>query len=201
MFTFKLSKELRKMLAVFPLNIVILPEESVALHLFEPRYRELFNDHRNGKEFVILFNNKGTNSTCGTLVYIEQIVNEFPDGTVDVIVKGVQATKILSFETTMQDKLYSGVEIERIGLLSNANNKLVAQFKEYLLSIKKSINKLQPFSLYYIANRLQLSHNTKNELICIDNENFANSFLINEIQFLRKIREQEATLNSNFQLN
>ncbi len=189
------------MLAVFPLNIVILPEESVALHLFEARYRELFADHKNGKEFVIQYYKKGVNSTCGTIVYIDQIVNEFPDGTVDVIVKGIQAVKTLYFEPVMKDKMYSGVEIERIGLLSNANDKLVAQFKDYLLSVKKSTNKPGPFSLYYIANRLQLSHTTKNELVCIDSDSLANTFLINEIRFLKKIREQEDTLNSNFQLN
>lgn len=189
------------MLAVFPLNIVILPEESVALHLFEPRYKELFNDHRNGKEFVILYQNKGINSNYGTLVYIEQIVNEFPDGTVDVIVRGVQVTKIMSFEPVMRDKLYSGVEIEKVRLFTNANERLVALFNNYMISIDKRTNNPTPFSLFYIARRLNLSYETKNELISIGNENLINSFLINEIQFLRNIREQEASLNHNFHLN
>lgn len=189
------------MLAVFPLNIVVLPEESVALHLFEPRYRELFADHKNGKEFVILYSNKGQNAKSGTVVVIDQIVNEFPDGTVDVIVKGIQPAQILSFHPIMKDKLYSGVEINRLNIFANANERLTAQFKDYLLSIQKSSSKPTPYSIYYIANRLQLSLDTKNELISIDNEKFANTFLINELRFIRKIREQEATLNHNFQLN
>ncbi|MFT6166926.1 MAG: hypothetical protein ACJASF_001620 [Vicingaceae bacterium] len=189
------------MLAVFPLNIVILPEESVALHLFEPRYRELFNDHRSGKEFVILYQNKGINSTFGTLVHIDEIVNEFPDGTVDVIVRGVQVAKIQSFEPVMQDKLYAGVKIEKIILFTHVNERLLVQFKTYMASIDKSTNKPEPLSLFYIAHRLHLSYETKNELISIKSEDFANSFLINEIRFLRNIREQEATLNNNFHLN
>lgn len=189
------------MIGVFPLNIVILPEESVALHLFEPRYRELFADHKNGKEFVILYTNKGKKAPCGTLVFIEQVVNEFPDGTVDIIVKGKQAVKITSFHNTVEGKLYSGVEVEKIPLVGNANGRLVDQFKDYLLSIQKSLTKPPPFSLFYIANRLKLSYETKNELISIGDNKFANTFLINEIRFLSNIREQEATLNHNFQLN
>lgn len=189
------------MLAVFPLNISILPEESVALHLFESRYRQLYADHKSGKEFVILYQSKGVNSTFGALVYIEKVIDEFPDGTVDVIVKGVQVVKILSFEPIMQGKLYAGVEIERCPLFTGAGNRLVTHFKNYLTSIQKSTNKPSPFSLYHVANRLQLSNDTKNELMSIADEQLANSFLINEIRFLRKIREQEASLNHNFHLN
>lgn len=189
------------MLAVFPLNIVILPEESVALHLFEPRYRQLFADHKNGKEFVILYQNKGNNSSYGTTVKIEQIINEFPDGTVDVIVKGEQVVKILSFEAVMQEKMYAGVEVEKTELLKPADHRLVSVFRNYLTSIQKNCNKLEPFSLYYIANKLQLSYESKIELISIESSSLANAFLINEIMFLSKIREQEATLNHNFQLN
>lgn len=187
--------------AVFPLNIAILPQESVALHLFEPRYRELFADHRNGKEFVILYNNKGKNSNFGTLVIIDKVINEFPDGTVDVIVKGIQAAKIKSFEPFVQNKLYSGVEVEKLTLLQNANDKLIEQFTEYMVSIQKSCNKPLPLSLHYIANRLQLSSEKKNEFLQIDNDEIANNFLRNEIKFIRKIREQEATLKHNFHLN
>tara|TARA_B110000046_G_scaffold57595_2_gene64458 strand:+ start:136864 stop:137433 length:570 start_codon:yes stop_codon:yes gene_type:complete len=189
------------MLAVFPLNIIMLPEESVALHLFEPRYRALFADHKCGKEFVILYQNKGTNSTCGTLVTIEQIVDEFPDGTVDVIVKGVQVVKILSFEPVMKDKIYSGVEVEKLRLFASADRRLTTHFKNYMSSIEKSSNKPEPYSLHYIADRLQLSNETKNEFICIASERAASAFLINEIRFLTNIREQEASLKHNFYLN
>lgn len=150
---------------------------------------------------MVLYTDKGSKSTCGTVVHIEQVVNEFPDGTVDVIVKGIQAARILSFEPVVQDKLYSGVEVEKISLIPNASQRLIVHFKDYLSSIQKSSNKPEPLSLYYIANRLQLSYETKNKLICAEDENFSNTFLINEIRFLRKIREQEATLNNNFQLN
>ena len=189
------------MIAVFPLNITILPEETVALHLFEPRYRQLYADHKSGKEFVILYQNKGINSTHGALVHIEKVIDEFPDGTVDVIVKGVQVVKRLSFEPIMQGKLYSGVEIEKCKLFTNASDRLVTSFTNYLTSIQKRANKPAPHSLYYVANRLQLSHETKNELMRITDEKLANTFLINEIRFLRKIREQEASLNHNFHLN
>ena len=194
-------KYYRRMHAVFPLDIVILPEETVALHLFEPRYRELFSDHKNGKEFVILYQNKGDNSKVGTLVTIDQVVNEFPDGTVDIIVTGVQGVEIVNFEKRFPNKLYSGVEVKRLNLLKNANEKLISEFEKYLVSIQKyHANKL-PLGLYYIANRLKLPYNKKSELLSISSEKQANNFLLNEIKFFRNIREQEALLNHNFHLN
>tara|TARA_B110001469_G_C9604087_1_gene300241 strand:- start:96 stop:665 length:570 start_codon:yes stop_codon:yes gene_type:complete len=189
------------MLAVFPLNIVVLPDESVALHLFEPRYRELFSDHRNGEEFVILYEDNSKNPDYGTTVCIEQIINEYPDGTVDVIVRGKQSVKITSEISTIEGKMYSGVTVNRIVINNIATDKLITQFRNYFTSMQKSITKPEPFSMYYIANKLQLTTETKNSLIAIENEKSLSSFLINEIRFLSKIREQENTLNQNFQLN
>jgi hypothetical protein len=189
------------MLAVFPLNIVVLPEESVALHLFEPRYLELFSDHRNGDEFVILYEDNNKNTDYGTTVCIEQIINEYPDGTVDVIVRGKQSVKITSEISTIEGKMYSGVTVNRIVINNIATDKLITQFRDYFTSMQKSITKPEPFSMYYIANKLQLTTETKNSLIAIENEKSLSSFLINEIRFLSKIREQENTLNQNFQLN
>lgn len=190
------------MLAVFPLNITILPEESVALHLFEPRYKELFADHKNGKEFVILFSEKGKLSDYGTIVFIEQVINEYPDGTVDLIVKGRQIVKIESFYQLFPTKLYSGVDVRRVELFKEANPKLAFQFDLFLeMENRKKDSKGKIFSIYNVANRLKMPLESKNEFISIEQEAQANIFLINEIKFLQKIREQEFSLNQNFHLN
>ena len=60
------------MFAVFPLNIVVLPGEEVALHLFEARYKQLYADFKSGKEFAIVFSSKSEMADFGTLVYIKE---------------------------------------------------------------------------------------------------------------------------------
>jgi len=189
------------MYAVFPLNIVVLPEECVALHLFEPRYRQLFKDHKEGQEFVILNQAKGKRSEYGTLVYIDKIVNEFPDETVDVIVKGNSIVKINEFFDLYPGKLYSGVELDILELDNTASEDLQEEFEKYLQSINKRMIKDQNHSLFYIANRLELDTPTKKELVQLHNSTKINSFLLNQIKLIEKIKEQEDLLDMNFHLN
>lgn len=189
------------MYAVFPLNIIILPEESVALHLFEPRYRELFHDYKNGKEFIIAFSDKNGLSSHATTVFIDQVINEFPDGTVDIIVKGKHVVEIQQFIDKYPKKLYSAVEAKALELDGIASEKLHEHFNDYLTTIDKKVKASPPFTLFYIANRIELSQENKNELIKQSGSKGIDAFLINEIRFLLKIREQEESLNQRFHLN
>lgn len=189
------------MLGVFPLNIVVLPNESVALHLFEPRYRELFHDHRNGKEFVILFANKNERSSYGTTVFIDKIINEFPDGTVDVIVKGKSVVKILQFLNHFQDKLYSGVEVEHNYVDGPVSKKLCSLFKQHREVSGKKFHEEREYQLFEIARSIKLAQEVKNDLIMLGSPQEIDTFLINEIRFQLKIKEQEDQLNNNYHLN
>jgi Lon protease-like protein len=189
------------MYAAFPLNIVVLPDECVALHLFEPRYRQLFKDHKGGEEFVIVRQHQGVRSEYGTLVYIEKIVNEFPDETVDVIVKGSSIVKIDQFHDLYPTKLYSAVDVELKEINTSPSDNLISEFEQYLSASKKRIVKEHSNSLFYIANRLEMNTEAKDELIELANGEQMNRYLLNQIKFLNKIREQEGLLNQNFHLN
>jgi Lon protease-like protein len=186
--------------AVFPLNIVVLPEESVALHLFEPRYRELFKNHRNGEEFVIVYRDRKGTSAWGTLVFIDKIINEFPDETVDVIVTGSSIVKIEQF--LKADKhLYQEVIANIKEVNVNASNNLRQHFEEYLKHLGKVNKREYSDSLFYMANRIELSHTAKNKFLSLQSNQSMNAFLINQIRFLESIHRQEEQLNKKFHLN
>lgn len=190
------------MYPVFPLNIVVLPDESVALHLFEPRYRQLYKDVKAGQEFAIVYQNKSDRSSHGTLVYIDKVINEFPDDTVDLIVRGLSIIKVITFHDLFPEKLYSGVDAE---VLNHENQRvtdeLLIEFKKYLTTVGKKHNPSNTLSLFQIANRLELSQEKKNEFIKCQDCIHMNRFLINEIRFFLKIYEQEKNLNHKFHLN
>lgn len=189
------------MFAVFPLNIVVLPSESVALHLFEPRYKELFLDYRNGKAFAIVYSDKEGLSSHGTLVYIDKVVNEFPDGTVDIIVKGISVIKVKEFHKLYPKKRYSGIEAEVVTIDTKVNAKLKALFLTHLLKVGKKSDPKADLSIFQLANRLEMDQKRKNELIQHSDKEEINRFLSNEIRFIDKIKEQEELLNKNFHLN
>ena len=84
---------------------------------------------------------------------------------------------------------------------ANASEELLKEFKLYMSDSNKRMVKEHSHSLFYIANRLELSTETKDKLIQFSGPKEMNRFLVNEIKFINKIKEQETLLNQNFHLN
>jgi uncharacterized protein len=94
---------------VFPLGIVVYPGESLNLHIFEPRYKQLVNEcHAEGKPFGIptVIDNKL--NEMGTLVRITEMVNVYDNGEMDIKTQGLRVFRVLEMIRSVPDKLYSG---------------------------------------------------------------------------------------------
>jgi ATP-dependent Lon protease len=76
-------------LGLFPLDLVILPGEKVPLHLFEPRYRQLYADCvLEDRPFVIVQAGPTGPADVGCTATFESLVRRFEDGRLNVIVQG-----------------------------------------------------------------------------------------------------------------
>ena len=85
----------RDELGIFPLEMVLLPGEAVPLHLFEPRYRELFADCvLDGKPLVILLSSGGTRASVGCAGQIETMLRRLPDGRINIVLRGLVPVRI-----------------------------------------------------------------------------------------------------------
>ncbi len=94
---------------LFPLALVVFPDEELNLHIFEPRYKQLITDcFTNKKPFGIptVINNEV--SEYGTLVEILEITTVYENGEMDVKTRGTLVFKILEKIETLPDKLYRG---------------------------------------------------------------------------------------------
>src|SRR6202042_3914216 len=94
---------------IFPLSIVVYPGESLNLHIFEPRYKQLINEcHAEGKPFGIptVINDKV--SEMGTLMNITEIVSTSENGEMDIKTEGISVFRILEVIKRVPEKLYSG---------------------------------------------------------------------------------------------
>ena len=189
------------MYAVFPLNVVVLPEESVALHIFEPRYRQLFQDYKSGKPFVILHSGSKGLAKIGSLVSIEEIIKEFPDGTIDIVVKGIAPIQINKFIPLYPSKLYSAVEGSELPVFSKANNALIEKSIPYFNSIKRKINSKEFISTYSIARMLCLEEDSKLLLLASNSNQEINQLLLNELKLLATMYNQEMQLKERIFLN
>ena len=94
---------------IFPLNIVVYPGESLNLHIFEPRYKELVKEcFTNNRPFGIPPVVNSNVAEFGTLVSNIEIVKEYENGEMDIITKGTHVFRILELIKKIPGKLYSG---------------------------------------------------------------------------------------------
>jgi hypothetical protein len=134
---------------VFPLGIVVYPDEIVNLHIFEPRYKQLVNEcHTEAKPFGIPTVIGNQMNELGTLVQITEMVKQYDNGELDIRTRGVRVFRILEPIKTVPDKLYSGAivnypdNVEGPGK-SALMNKVVQAIRELhqMLNITKDFHK------------------------------------------------------------
>src|SRR4051794_4551457 len=76
-------------LGLFPLGIVLLPTETVPLHIFEPRYRELIGECiEEDREFGLVYADEGGIRELGTRARVAAILERFDDGRLNIVVEG-----------------------------------------------------------------------------------------------------------------
>ena len=84
-------------LGLFPLPIVLVPSERIPLHIFEPRYKELIAECvEEGEEFgLVLAAGDGAVHEVGTRAAVTEVLEELPDGSMNIIVEGGDRFRLL----------------------------------------------------------------------------------------------------------
>jgi Lon protease-like protein len=87
----------------------VFPGETLNLHIFEPRYRQLIQEcFAEQKPFGIPTVLQKGIADLGTLVEITEIVTVHEDGKMDIRTRGLKIFSILELIRSIPDKLYSG---------------------------------------------------------------------------------------------
>lgn len=102
---------------LFPLPLVMLPNELLPLHIFEERYREMLRDVESGANFfgVMLFEMESANTdrppvgTIGCLAEIRES-ERLPDGRSNILVLGVVRFRLLEYIETAKGYLVGKIE-------------------------------------------------------------------------------------------
>lgn len=97
-------------LGLFPLDLVLLPSERIPLHLFEPRYRQLYADCvLEDQPFVVVRADPTGTADVGCAARFETLVRRFEDGRLDVVVQGLEPVRLVD-ET--EGRLYFSALVE-----------------------------------------------------------------------------------------
>ncbi|MGE3802014.1 MAG: LON peptidase substrate-binding domain-containing protein, partial [Candidatus Kapaibacterium sp.] len=83
-------------LGLFPLHIVLFPEASYPLHIFEERYKVLIGESMRGNnEFGINLVEAGKMFEVGCRVKVTRILKDYPNGEKDIIVTGTTRYQVV----------------------------------------------------------------------------------------------------------
>jgi Lon protease-like protein len=94
---------------IFPLNTIVYPGESLNLHIFEPRYKQLINEcHLTKKPLGIPAVIKNEMQEYGCMIEITELSKVYDSGEMDIKTRGVKVFRILEVINELPDKLYSG---------------------------------------------------------------------------------------------
>ncbi|NNE69296.1 MAG: LON peptidase substrate-binding domain-containing protein [Rhodothermales bacterium] len=81
---------------LFPLGLVLVPDELLPLHIFEERYRDLVRDCLAGDQpFGIVLFQEGRMREVGCLATIRDVVTRYEDGRLDIVVSGVSRFRVV----------------------------------------------------------------------------------------------------------
>ena len=95
---------------LFPLGIVLLPQELVPLHIFEERYKLLIGAClEDDSEFGIVWLSDEGLRDVGCAARIVRVVERFEDGRMDIVVEG---TRPFRLERRIEDLPYPAGDVE-----------------------------------------------------------------------------------------
>jgi hypothetical protein len=78
-----------ELLPLFPLEVVLLPQNYLPLHIFEDRYKEMIGEAiEQGAEFGIVLAAEGGIVNAGCTASIERVLKQYDDGRYDLITVG-----------------------------------------------------------------------------------------------------------------
>lgn len=106
-----------KQLPLFPLSLVLLPNELLPLHIFEPRYRQMLKDVAFGKNMfgVMMFEpsesfaEKPPVGSIGCVAEVREI-QELPDGRSNIVTIGVIRYRLIDYVDAGEPYLVGEVE-------------------------------------------------------------------------------------------
>lgn len=194
---------------IFPLSLVVFPEEELNLHIFEPKYKQLINDcHNQNKGFGIPVVINDEMHELGTLMHIKKIVKTYDTGEMDIITKGQKVFRILEPIPQIPDKLYKGAIVNYPVNTDNGRERLMKKVIDSLkilhqiLHIQKDFKKPEhELQSYDIAHHAGLSLQQEYELLGLLDELHRQEYLKRHLKKTIPIISEAEKLKEKIKMN
>jgi Lon protease-like protein len=194
-------------LPMFPLQSIFFPGETVPLHIFEERYKQLIRDCRNEATTFGIPVYINDSIHYGVEVQLVEVVNTYENGEMDVTCVARQVFRLVNFETQMEGKLYSGGDVEFLDndMDGDEETKLfvLTKIEELyrLMGVPYTPIPVEKYSSFVLAHKMGLSYEQEYELLQLPKESerltFIKNHLSTTISVLQEIDRTKLTIKLN----
>jgi Lon protease-like protein len=194
---------------IFPLSIVVYPNEFLNLHIFEPRYKQLIRECSEQKKpfgIPVVINNKI--GEMGTLLEISEISKIYEAGEMDIKTRGTKVFRILEVIQEIPEKLFSGAIVNYPHNHEQGKrtlmDKVIAATKQLhkMLNVKKQFDKNEEeLWSYDIAHSVGLTLEEEYELLTFMNELHRQEYLKRHLSKVLPVVAEMELLKEKIKLN
>lgn len=194
---------------IFPLGIVVYPGESLNLHIFEPRYKQLINEcYDSKKEFGIPTVIDKRIQDFGSLVKITRIIKVYKNGEMDIRTKGSKVFRVLEVIKKVPDKMYNGAIVNYPENQEQGNPEIMRRMMNSirelhkLLHVRKKFKKAdEEIRVYDVAHHVGFSLQEEYELLNLMDERQRQEYLKRHLTKVIPILAEMEQLKEKIKLN
>ena len=197
-----------KRLPLFPLGLVLYPEERLPLHIFEPRYKEMTEGClASDSPFGVVFFDEGKMAQVGCTARITHVLERYEDGRMDLLVGGETRFEVI---TVYDDEAYLTADVRTIEESEEPPQqdileRVITQHMRLLelagRTVRPSLYENQSLLSYVIAPNAGLTPQQKQEILEIRTENQRIDYLIGHFESLIPKVERMDELRRRIQSN
>ncbi len=191
-------------MGMFPLRLFLLHQERTTLHVHEPRFLQLISDCiENDSYFGIPFQSKTKFHEHGSVVRVVEVVEQYENGEIDVLIECVQNFRLISFEAKDEDKLYPSGAIKSLNPIAiEHNEELIEYAYDYnkLLFREEGNTEAETVDIRKIISLLSLKDEEKLKLFRY-NPIKQIQFLIHKLKYMSILVHKEKLVAHQYHLN
>jgi Lon protease-like protein len=167
--------ETRERFPLFPLGLVLLPQELVPLHIFEDRYKTMIGEClEEESEFGILWLSDDGLKEVGCSARISRVLERFDDGRMNILVEGAEPFRLLR---KIEDLPYPAGDVELLGdadqgdpAAADRARERYADLLEEVTESRPESDKLSGLDAYGMAATLDVALEAKQQLLELRSE-------------------------------
>ena len=119
---------------LFPLNLVLLPNEELSLHIFESRYKKMITEClESDKNFGVVLKTSRKQYNIGCTARIVEVLESYDNGEYDIVVKGEKKFNIKNLNKK-NDLLFGNIKYLNDDM-SYEDHNILEQVKDKYLNI------------------------------------------------------------------